>query len=42
VLLRHYPELRPALRGIDNAFKPWDRPGDGQGLLGGAEEGLTW
>jgi len=23
VLLRHYPQLRPALRGVDNAFKPW-------------------
>src|SRR5262249_25354238 len=23
VLLRHYPELRPALHNIDNAFKPW-------------------
>jgi hypothetical protein len=25
VLLRHYPELTPALRGVDNAFKPWTR-----------------
>jgi hypothetical protein len=23
VLLRHYPQLRPALRHVDNAFKPW-------------------
>jgi len=23
VLQRHYPELAPALRGVDNAFKPW-------------------
>ena len=23
VLLRHYPQLRPALRGRDNAFAPW-------------------
>lgn len=23
VLLRHYPELRPALRGVTNAFAPW-------------------
>jgi hypothetical protein len=23
VLLRHYPDLAPALRGIDNAFAPW-------------------
>jgi hypothetical protein len=25
VLLRHYPELEPALLGVDNAFKPWNR-----------------
>jgi hypothetical protein len=25
VLLRHYPELEPALRGLDNAFVPWNR-----------------
>jgi hypothetical protein len=25
VLLRHYPELAPALWGVDNAFKPWNR-----------------
>ena len=25
VLLRHYPALEPALRGIDNAFAPWRR-----------------
>jgi hypothetical protein len=24
VLLRHYPELEPALRGVDNAFVPWN------------------
>ena len=23
VLKRHYPDLAPALRGVDNAFKPW-------------------
>jgi hypothetical protein len=23
VLLRHYPEIRPALREVDNAFAPW-------------------
>jgi hypothetical protein len=28
VLLRHFPELRPALRGVDNAFAPWSRTGD--------------
>jgi Animal haem peroxidase len=25
VLLRHYPGLYPALRGVDNAFAPWAR-----------------
>jgi hypothetical protein len=25
VLLRHYPELTPALRGVENAFAPWQR-----------------
>jgi hypothetical protein len=25
VLLRHYPRLRPALRGVKNAFAPWSR-----------------
>jgi hypothetical protein len=25
VLLRHYPRLYPALRGVDNAFTPWAR-----------------
>ena len=24
VILRHMPELAPALEGIDNAFKPWN------------------
>lgn len=23
VLLRHYPELKPALREVSNAFAPW-------------------
>ena len=23
VLLRHYPSLRPSMRGLDNAFAPW-------------------
>ena len=27
VLLRHYPELRPALREVRNAFQPWARVG---------------
>ena len=25
ILIRHYPELKPALRGIKNAFAPWNR-----------------
>ncbi|GHG53837.1 peroxidase family protein [Streptomyces griseocarneus] len=25
VLLRHHPELRPALAGLDNAFAPWNK-----------------
>ena len=27
VLLRHFPQLEPALRGVDNAFQPWARVG---------------
>ena len=27
VLKRHYPELEPALRGVENAFAPWSRVG---------------
>jgi hypothetical protein len=27
VLLRHWPELRPAMRGVANAFAPWTRAG---------------
>ena len=27
VLKRHYPELAPALEGVDNAFAPWRRTG---------------
>jgi hypothetical protein len=29
VLKRHYPELRPALDGVDNAFKPWRSQANG-------------
>jgi hypothetical protein len=25
VLLRHYPELEPALDGLPNAFLPWNK-----------------
>jgi hypothetical protein len=31
VLLRHYPELEPALEGIPNAFLPWHRVGEASG-----------
>ncbi|MDQ6651017.1 MAG: heme peroxidase [Actinomycetota bacterium] len=31
VLLRHLPELRPALRSATNAFAPWQRTGPGEG-----------
>ena len=27
VLLRHHPELAPALEGVENAFAPWNRIG---------------
>jgi hypothetical protein len=27
VLLRHFPDLLPAIRGLDNAFEPWRRAG---------------
>ena len=27
LLLRHYPSLRPVVEGMDNAFRPWDKPG---------------
>jgi hypothetical protein len=29
VLLRHFPELEPALRGVENPFAPWTRAGAG-------------
>ena len=28
VLLRHLPELRASMRGVDNAFAPWHRAGE--------------
>jgi hypothetical protein len=27
LLLRHYPSLRPVVQGLDNSFRPWDKPG---------------
>jgi len=29
IILRHFPELTPALRGVDNAFAPWSKKRDG-------------
>jgi hypothetical protein len=31
VLLRHFPELEPALQGVANPFAPWNRVGGGVG-----------
>ena len=30
VLLRHHPELEPAVHGLDNAFSPWRAVGSNQ------------
>jgi hypothetical protein len=42
VLLRHYPELEPALDGLPNAFLPWHRVGTdgGNGKVHHRVEGL--
>ncbi len=43
VLLRHYPELTPALEGMPNAFLPWHRvsaDGNGNGKVGKRIEGV--
>jgi Animal haem peroxidase len=34
VLLRHFPQLGSALRGVENAFAPWNRPMDEQAVRG--------
>ena len=45
VLKRHYPELEPALRGVENAFAPWSARGlvkelaEGVHCLGGKKGG---
>jgi Animal haem peroxidase len=36
VLLRHYPELTPALRGVKNPFAPWNRVYKDSNVLGGS------
>jgi hypothetical protein len=41
VLLRHYPELGPALEGMPNAFLPWQKVDDGRdGALRRRVDGL--
>jgi hypothetical protein len=30
VLLRHFPQLEPSLKGVKNPFAPWARTGSGQ------------
>ena len=39
-LLRHYPELAPALEGLPNAFLPWHRvdQNGGDGRFGTAQK----
>lgn len=32
VIRRHYPKLRKALEGVENAFAPWDSPANRDGL----------
>ena len=34
VLLRHYPQLRPAIGALPNAFQPWARAVPGSGQVG--------
>jgi hypothetical protein len=43
VLLRHYPELEPALDGLPNAFLPWHRvspDGTRKSSMGNRVEGV--
>ena len=37
VLRRHYPQLAPALSGVQNAFAPWKKVEGPADLLGGAQ-----
>lgn len=37
VILRHYPELRPAMRGAHNAFTPWQRTPHTDGASAGVQ-----
>jgi hypothetical protein len=40
VILRHHPELTPALEGMPNAFLPWNRVDSGKGKVGKTVEGV--
>ena len=40
VILRHHPELTPALEGMPNAFLPWNRVDSNKGKVGKAVEGV--
>jgi arachidonate 15-lipoxygenase len=41
ILQRHFPDLRPGLRGVANAFKPWNTaPSPGPGLAWRLRRGL--
>jgi hypothetical protein len=31
IILRHYPQLKPGLQGVDNAFSPWNTISGGAG-----------
>jgi hypothetical protein len=37
VILRHYPQLAPALEGLPNAFLPWHRVGGEDGRVAGVD-----
>jgi hypothetical protein len=44
VILRHYPELEPALDGLPNAFLPWNKvspDGQGPGKVGRQVQGVS-
>ena len=41
VLLRHYPELSPALRGVRNPFAPWVKEITDRGITAGCGRGAT-
>jgi hypothetical protein len=42
VLLRHYPELGPALRGVTNAFQPWNVAGQPRAAVAHPVRSREW